>query len=683
MKKIKVNSDVYIGNDKLATVKEVNNSIIDGITDYMAKHPQKEYTAGNNITIDSNNVISASFDTTEIDKKIKDVSDKLVNDGDGTKFLSDDGTYKATPVNTGPQGPQGDKGDNGKSLEFNWQGTSLGVRKEGESTYSYTNLKGDKGDQGDTGSQGPKGDKGDPGLQGPQGDKGDTGSQGPKGDKGDNGKSAYDVAVENGYVGTETSWVASLKGDKGDPGDIPMDKINEVLDQAIADGRIKNYDDTEVRGLIENVSNKLVSTGSGDKFLSDDGTYKATPVNTGPQGPQGPKGDKGDPGLQGPQGDKGDTGEQGPKGDKGDTGAQGPKGDKGDTGEQGPQGIQGEQGPKGDKGDKGDKGTDGKSAYQIAVDNGYVGTESTWVASLKGVKGDTGAQGPQGIQGEQGPKGDKGDPGLQGPQGDKGDAGEQGPKGDKGDNGKSAYDVAVENGYVGDASSWVASLKGDKGDPGDIPTDKINEVINQAITDGRITNYDDTEVRGLIENVSNKLVSTGSGDKFLSDDGTYKLISIITDIALASTTNILSAKTTIDELNKKIATADIVNNCTSDSTTAPLAASQGKYLQTLMMNVVNDVNNTLTTVDSALKNANKTVNDANKTVNDAKNKFTALEKSKVDKIAILSTVSDNPSDEKLLSEKYISGKITEIENKVSVIPSTEPETKVVGSFWLV
>ena len=170
MKKVKVNADLYVGDNKLATVKEVNNSIIDGITDYMAKHPQKEYTAGNNITIDSNNVISASFDTTEIDKKIKDVSDKLVNDGDGTKFLSNDGTYKATPVNTGPQGPQGDKGDNGKSLEFNWQGTSLGVRKEGESTYSYTNLKGDKGDQG---IQGPKGDKGDQGIQGLKGDKGD------------------------------------------------------------------------------------------------------------------------------------------------------------------------------------------------------------------------------------------------------------------------------------------------------------------------------------------------------------------------------------------------------------------------------------------------------------------------------------------------------------------------------
>ena len=30
------------------------------------------------------------------------------------------------------------------------------------------------------------------------------------------------------------------------------------------------------------------------------------------------------------------------------------------------------------------KGEDGKSAYQIAVENGFVGTEVEWLASLKG-----------------------------------------------------------------------------------------------------------------------------------------------------------------------------------------------------------------------------------------------------------------------------------------------------------
>lgn len=38
--------------------------------------------------------------------------------------------------------------EDGKSLEFNWRGTELGVRVEGESQYEYVNLKGDKGEAG-------------------------------------------------------------------------------------------------------------------------------------------------------------------------------------------------------------------------------------------------------------------------------------------------------------------------------------------------------------------------------------------------------------------------------------------------------------------------------------------------------------------------------------------------------
>ena len=59
----------------------------------------------------------------------------------------------------------------------------------------------------------------------------------------------------------------------------------------------------------------------------------------------------------------------------------GTRGEKGDTGAQGEQGIQGEKGEKGDKGEAGKDGvdgkggTDGKSAYEIAVALGYLGTD--------------------------------------------------------------------------------------------------------------------------------------------------------------------------------------------------------------------------------------------------------------------------------------------------------------------
>lgn len=60
-------------------------------------------------------------------------------------------------------------------------------------------------------------------------------------------------------------------------------------------------------------------------------------------------------------------------------------------------GPKGETGSKGDKGETGDTGAKGKSAYEVAVDNGYVGTEEQWLASLIGAKGDTGATGPAGV----------------------------------------------------------------------------------------------------------------------------------------------------------------------------------------------------------------------------------------------------------------------------------------------
>ena len=42
-----------------------------------------------------------------------------------------------------------------------------------------------------------------------------NGELGGAGGSGTAGKSAYEIAVQNGFVGTETEWLESLKGEKG------------------------------------------------------------------------------------------------------------------------------------------------------------------------------------------------------------------------------------------------------------------------------------------------------------------------------------------------------------------------------------------------------------------------------------------------------------------------------------
>lgn len=46
-----------------------------------------------------------------------------------------------------------------------------------------------------------------------------AGKEGPKGDPGADGKSAYQVAVDNGFIGTPVEWLASLVGPQGDAGE--------------------------------------------------------------------------------------------------------------------------------------------------------------------------------------------------------------------------------------------------------------------------------------------------------------------------------------------------------------------------------------------------------------------------------------------------------------------------------
>ena len=104
-----------------------------------------------------------------------------------------------------------------------------------------------------------------------------------------------------------------------------------------------------------------------------------------------------------------------------------------------------------------EKGKDGKSAYEVAVAYGFVGTEVEWLESLKGVDGKDGVNGKDGCDGRNGVDG------LPGKDGKSGADGLPGRDGIDGTDGKSAYIIAVEHGFSGTENEWLQSLKGKDG----------------------------------------------------------------------------------------------------------------------------------------------------------------------------------------------------------------------------
>ena len=117
-----------------------------------------------------------------------------------------------------------------------------------------------------------------------------------------------------------------------------------------------------------------------------------------------------------------------------------------------------------------EKGKDGKSAYQIAIENGFVGTEIEWLESLKGADGQDGVNGIDGksayeIAVANGFTGTEVE-WLESLKGSNGRDGVDGKDGADGTDGKSAYIIAVEHGFTGTETEWLASLKGADGKDG-------------------------------------------------------------------------------------------------------------------------------------------------------------------------------------------------------------------------
>ena len=86
----------------------------------------------------------------------------------------------------------------------------------------------------------------------------------------------------------------------------------------------------------------------------------------------------------------------------------------------------------------GANGKDGLSAYELAKENGFVGTLAEWLKSLKGTDGLPGRNGIDGENGHDGRDGADGEPGT---------------------NGQSAYEIALSHGFIGTEQEWLDSLK--------------------------------------------------------------------------------------------------------------------------------------------------------------------------------------------------------------------------------
>ncbi|MEK9987873.1 MAG: hypothetical protein VW601_05295, partial [Aquiluna sp.] len=259
------------------------------------------------------------------------------------------------------------------------------------------------------------------------------GEQGDQGLQGESGDSAYEVWLKHNPGKSEEEYLESLKGEQGEDG----------LGQMVGVGSTVTLDAGESATVTQNPN-----LSTQEKIILDFGI---------PKGLDGINGSPGDEGLPGEDGASAyeiwlAAGNAGSEQDFLDS-------------------IVGDPGPDGD---------DGLSAYEIALDNGFVGTEEEWLKTL------IGEQGPQGdgihikghvsdesqlpSSGEVGDAygDDNGDLWVYSDEGTWVNFGHvQGPAGENGADGKSAYASALDAGFVGSEEEWIASLKGDEGEPGE------------------------------------------------------------------------------------------------------------------------------------------------------------------------------------------------------------------------
>ena len=278
-------------------------------------------------------LVGSSATTTVASLGEGSVGQGWINTTDGNVYFWN--TLTVNWENIGPiVGPQGDKGDSGDKGEKGDTGQNGQNGQDGRSAYELAVLGGFVGTQTDWLAS----------LVGPSGADGIDGVNGQNGQNGQDGRSAYELAVLGGFVGTQSDWLSSLIGPAGADG---TDGVNGQNGQNGQDGR--SAFELAVLGGFEGTQEDWLASLVGQN---------------GQNGLDGPQGPQGEPGFEGPTGPSGANGLDGPQGPQGEPGFEGP------TGPSGAQGEPGFEGPTGPSGAQGEPGTDALWNYTAAYNGG-------------------------------------------------------------------------------------------------------------------------------------------------------------------------------------------------------------------------------------------------------------------------------------------------------------------------
>lgn len=364
---------------------------------------------------------------------------------------------------------------------------------------------------------------------------GDSTGGGGTGTNGKDGKSAYEIALEHGFKGTEAEWLESLEGEDGVSATHSWN--GTVLTVSSASGTSSADLKGETGSPGADGFSPTVNVSKVGKTttitITDKNGIKTATIKDGEDGTGG--GGEGGSGADGEDGigiasivqttksteDDGinimtitltdgsthtfevQNGSKGGQGDKGDDGTSVTVSSVSTSNTDGGNNVvtfsdgktltvkNGSKGSQGDKGDKGDTGVGIKSVVQTTTSSSDGGSNVITVTKTDNTTSTFTVK--NGSKGSQGDKGDKGD---------KGDTGASGSNGTSATHSWNGTTLTITS-ASGTSSANLKGEKGDKGDKGDAGTNATTTAVATTSANGLMSSTDKTKLNGIADGANN------------------------------------------------------------------------------------------------------------------------------------------------------------------------------------